>query len=76
MADLTDDINRVMEMDMLKTEFFSNISHELKTPLNVIWTSVQLLNSLNNGNRPQELWYIKIPPHHEPKLFKANTSYQ
>ncbi|MDT8717180.1 hypothetical protein IAI10_10980 [Clostridium sp. 19966] len=43
--------------DRLKAEFFSNISHELRTPINVILSTVQLLNlfsrdgSLKSENR-------------------------
>lgn len=32
-----------IKYDKLKTEFFSNVSHELKTPLNIIFASTQLL---------------------------------
>lgn len=34
-----------LETDKVKTEFFTNMSHELKTPLNVIFSSNQLLES-------------------------------
>jgi PAS domain S-box-containing protein len=37
------------EYDKLKTEFFANISHELKTPLNIIFAAAQLLE-LNGKN--------------------------
>ncbi len=33
----------VMRTDQFKTELFSNISHELKTPINVIFSTLQLM---------------------------------
>lgn len=33
-----------LEYDRLKTEFFSNISHEFKTPLNIIMGAMQLID--------------------------------
>jgi len=38
-----DQLNKTNEYNKMLTEFFSNISHELKTPINVILSAVQLL---------------------------------
>lgn len=40
------------EYNKLLTEFFSNISHELKTPLNVILGAIQILNLPHNFELP------------------------
>lgn len=37
-------LQRSMEMEKLRTEFFSNLSHEFKTPIHIILSSVQLLD--------------------------------
>lgn len=52
-------LNQVMEYDKLKTEFIGNMSHEFRTPVSVILSTLQLLESthLNNSfiEQPQKL---------------------
>ncbi|WBW96601.1 PAS domain-containing sensor histidine kinase [Oceanirhabdus sp. W0125-5] len=45
-----------IEFDRLRTEFFANLSHELKTPVNLIFSALQLLevetqNKIMNHNK-------------------------
>lgn len=41
--DITDTIEKSAEMEKLRMEFFANISHEFKTPVNLIYSVLQLL---------------------------------
>jgi PAS domain S-box-containing protein len=41
-------LEEALEYDKLKTEFFSNISHEFRTPLNIILGTLQLIESMHN----------------------------
>ena len=45
------ELSEKLEIDKIKTEFFTNMSHELKTPLNVIFSSNQLLESFNKNKK-------------------------
>lgn len=44
-------LNETREFNKLITELFSNISHELKTPLNVIYSAVQVLSLLSDTKK-------------------------
>ncbi|SHH92107.1 HAMP domain-containing histidine kinase [Clostridium grantii] len=57
-----------VERDKEKSIFFSNISHELKTPLNLIFSTTQLMELHNNNN---SLNNAKVDKY--IKIFKQNS---
>jgi signal transduction histidine kinase len=46
---------RQNDYDKLKTDFFANISHELRTPINVMLASIQLSELYLNKNSPKSI---------------------
>ena len=42
---ISEDIKEYQEIEKLRTQFFANISHEIKTPINIIFSGVQLIES-------------------------------
>jgi signal transduction histidine kinase len=40
----------IEQFDQLKSQFISNLSHEFKTPINVIYSTIQLIESLQDSN--------------------------
>ncbi len=44
-----EELQKSYQLETLKTNFFANISHEFRTPINIILTSIQLLLSMNEN---------------------------
>lgn len=47
-------LKEALENDKLKTRFFSNISHEFRTPLNIILGTLQLIESMHKDHEKCE----------------------
>ncbi|GKU27148.1 PAS domain-containing sensor histidine kinase [Clostridium folliculivorans] len=52
-------LDEALQYDQLKTEFFANISHELRTPINVIFSVIQVLDLYKNKEDITKMPYDK-----------------
>jgi K+-sensing histidine kinase KdpD len=60
-ADEMEEINhKLIQMDMVKTEFLTRLSHELRNPLNSIKGSIYYLNLSDNMNVCEQKDFFKI----------------
>ena len=67
-------LNQAMEYDVFRTDFFANISHELRTPINVIMGTLQLMElkfkELFNEKEKKSKKYLKVMKHNCYRLVR------
>lgn len=60
--------NRVLEADKMKAEFIQNVSHEVRTPLNIISGFAQVLSAPNNDITSDERQHISETMMHNTRI--------
>ena len=55
---LYEEYNKKIVFNSVNSNFFSNLSHELKTPVNIIYSSVQLMSSLKDRDQYSLIEYF------------------
>jgi len=58
------------EVTTVKTQFFSTVSHELKTPINIILGAVQLMEKMDNINKDSIRKYLKMQKQNSLRLLR------
>ncbi|WP_300350751.1 PAS domain-containing sensor histidine kinase [Clostridium sp.] len=64
---LKNKFEEIKQYDKVKSEFFANLSHELRTPINIIYSCIQLLNN----NKKNEVGFSNFYEKYE-KTLKQN----
>ncbi|MFW6287526.1 MAG: PAS domain S-box protein [bacterium] len=60
-----------LKFNLLRTQFFANLSHELKTPLNLVFSALQILTrSLHKNNIHEEDRYLNIIRQNSMRLLR------
>lgn len=60
------------EIEKIRNEFFANISHEFRTPINIILSSVKLLDS--KKEQEASSWYTQKIEHNALRLLKISNN--
>ncbi|HTJ52495.1 MAG TPA: two-component regulator propeller domain-containing protein [Cyclobacteriaceae bacterium] len=62
------EIQRVLEMDMMKVKFFTNVSHEFRTPLTLILTPIEKL--IKKATDPDQITQFQMIQRNGKRLMK------
>lgn len=57
---ITNHMKEIEEVDKLRSQFFANLSHEFKTPINTIFSCIQMLNSKKEKSDDEFVQSYKI----------------
>ena len=68
--EINNQISQRDEVVMLKTNFFSTVSHELKTPINIILGAVQLMDKMEDISKTSIQKYIKMQKQNSYRLLR------